>query len=73
MKGGGFGGVSVAGSEVNAHCEVDLTATHDVLQEGVGLCDLHVCVCVCVCWGGEGNSCSQSQCSVVLFYPHLGS
>ena len=44
MEGGGFGGVSVAGSEVDADCEVDLAATHDVLQEGVGLRDLRVCV-----------------------------
>lgn len=48
VKGGGFGGVSVAGSEVDAHCEVDLTATHDVLQEGVGLCDLCVCGGICL-------------------------
>ena len=40
-------GIPVAACEVNAHCEVDLTAPHDVIQEGVGPHDL-CCVCVCI-------------------------
>ena len=32
--------VTIAGREVNAHCEVDLAATLDILQERVCLCDL---------------------------------
>ena len=36
----GLVGLSVAGSKVNAHCEVDLAATHDVVQEGIETADL---------------------------------
>ena len=37
VQGGGLPGVTVAGIEVHAHCEVDLTASHDVVKEGVVL------------------------------------
>ena len=37
MQGGWILGFTVAGSEVHAHCEVDLTASHDVVKEGVEL------------------------------------
>lgn len=30
-----MGGVSIATCEVNTHSEVDLTSSHDVVQEGV--------------------------------------
>ena len=33
----GLGGVTVASGEVDAHCEVDLTTSHDVIEEGVCL------------------------------------
>ena len=49
MEGGGVGGVTVAGREVHPHSEVDLTASHNVVQEGVETGDLCVCVCVCAC------------------------
>ena len=47
MEGGGLAGVPIAACEVHTHCEVDLAASHDVLQEGVEVGDLCVCVCVC--------------------------
>ena len=34
---GGVGGVSIATCEVNTHSEVDLTSSHDVVQEGVDM------------------------------------
>lgn len=40
VKGGWLRWVTVAGREVNPHCEVDLATSLDVLQEGVRLCDL---------------------------------
>lgn len=40
VEGFGLIGLSVAGSKVNTHCEVDLTATHDVVQEGIETADL---------------------------------
>ena len=40
-------GVAIAAGEVNAYCEVDLTASHYVIQEGVGFGYL------CVMWGKE--------------------
>ncbi len=35
MQGGGSPGVPIAGSEVHTHSKVDLTTTHDVVEEGV--------------------------------------
>ena len=37
VEGGGLGRVTVASGEVHTHREVDLTSTHDVIKEGVGL------------------------------------
>lgn len=36
----GLGGVSVAAGKVHTYCEIDLTATHYIIQEGVELGDL---------------------------------
>ena len=35
-----MGGVTVTTSEVHTYCEVDLTATQDVVQEGIARRDL---------------------------------
>ena len=40
VEGGRLRWVTIAGREVNAHCEVDLATTLDILQERVCLCDL---------------------------------
>ena len=40
VEGGWLRWVTIAGREVNAHCEVDLATTLDILQERVCLCDL---------------------------------
>ena len=40
VEGGRQRWVTIAGCEVNAHCEVDLATTLDILQERVCLCDL---------------------------------
>ncbi len=37
MQGGGIPGVPIAASEVHTHSKVDLTTTHDVVEEGVYL------------------------------------
>ena len=52
-----MGRVSIAAREVYTDSEVDLTATHDVVQERVYACGLCVCVCVCVWGGGGGDAC----------------
>ena len=41
MEGVWFGGVSIAGSEVYPHSEVDLTSSHNKVQEGIELRDLN--------------------------------
>ena len=53
VEGGGLTRVPVASREVYAHCKVDLAASHDVLQEGVGSCDLRV--------GGGQLGCSRES------------
>ena len=45
-----MGGVSIAAGEVHTHCEVDLTATHDVIEKRVHSSDLvgmYACVLLC--------------------------
>lgn len=45
VEGGGVGGVSIAAGKINAHSEVDLTTSHNVLQERIPPRALKINVC----------------------------